>query len=168
MSGLFRGFGIKGLFEFDGEQEVPVVEPVEPKEPSAFECKDFNLIMVKIAGFPAWINADYEIRFKQLADYIRLGLLAQHIVRVDSFNCRKMRWSDSWSYHSFGQAIDINPDEFPAVNARIGDPARISIPAWYRQIIGYAKSIGFVWGGDWKTVYDPMHLQIGNTWHRNI
>lgn len=166
MSGLIRIL-FAGLSEYvdDGP---PLLTPVLPPEPAAaFACDDVRLVCVKIAGFNAWVNQDFVLTFQRLADYIRLANIATRIERVDSFCCRLMRWSSNWSYHSYGQAIDFNPDLFPAKEAAVGDPARYEIPAWYRSLVDYAKGLGFVWGGDWQAYYDPMHLQIGVRWPRN-
>lgn len=58
------------------------------------------------------------------------------------------------SYHLVGQALDfvpVNPDGSVNYNAY----GRTDIKA----CIEYAKSLGFGWGGDWKTLIDKPHLE---------
>lgn len=56
------------------------------------------------------------------------------------------------SYHNYGLALDF----CPIVNGKC---------AWerydlFKEIASIAKSIGFSWGGDWKTFVDQPHLQM--------
>lgn len=69
-----------------------------------------------------------------------------------SFNVRKMRTSNSWSHHSFGIAIDIDPAKNP-----MSKKLTTSLPSWY---IKCWKQAGFEWGGDWKNSKDSMHFEV--------
>lgn len=68
-------------------------------------------------------------------------------------NVRKGASQTMKSYHLVGQALDFVP-------AR---EAEVYWDGYYRndiqKAIGYAKSIGFEWGGDWKGFVDSPHLQ---------
>jgi len=68
----------------------------------------------------------------------------------------------SLSHHSYGVAIDINPDANPAVYwGYAPDP---SSPYYINAaIVQIWKRHGFYWGGDWSTAYfDPMHFSYTN------
>jgi hypothetical protein len=85
------------------------------------------------------------------------------------FNYRLMRSSNRLSYHSWGIAMDINPDDNPAI--RYDSAADKPVPfsdEWHRlrpramprAFIEAIKSAGFAWGGDWKTFADDMHFEL--------
>jgi len=57
------------------------------------------------------------------------------------------------SYHLVGQALDF----VPVINGKV-DWNGYSRPE-IKKAIAYAKSLGFTWGGDWKTLVDKPHLQ---------
>lgn len=59
------------------------------------------------------------------------------------------------SYHIVGQALDFVPaDKNGKVNWSGYNRADI------KQMIKYAKSLGFEWGGDWRSFPDAPHLQF--------
>jgi peptidoglycan LD-endopeptidase CwlK len=55
------------------------------------------------------------------------------------------------SYHNYGLAVDVAPVENGRVN-----------PNHYpqNQAVTVGKSLGWEWGGDWKTFKDRPHFQI--------
>ncbi len=59
------------------------------------------------------------------------------------------------SYHLVGQALDF----VPVINSR----GTISYSHYtkepFKSAINYAKSLGFEWGGEWKSFQDSPHLQ---------
>lgn len=74
------------------------------------------------------------------------------------FNYRKMRQGNSWSKHSWGIAIDLDP-------ARNGMNTPVSKAEFgkedYHPMIDIFKKHGFLWGGDlWKK--DCTHFEIGS------
>jgi len=69
-----------------------------------------------------------------------------------AFVFRKKRGSNKLSLHSYGIAIDINPQE----NAM---RTKGNMPEWFIQCM---KKYEFVWGGDWKSSKDPMHFQLAS------
>lgn len=83
------------------------------------------------------------------------------------FNFRHMRHNVHMplSYHSYGIAIDVNPDDnhatsWPPHNAP-WEAAWLaqwpkSVP---RGVVEAFKSCGFAWGGDWSGYCDPMHFE---------
>lgn len=83
-----------------------------------------------------------------------LNELEQSGYRINSvggYNLRNKRGSRSPSEHAFGNAIDINPSKNPMGNKFITDMPR--------NISDLAAKYGLSWGGDWKSVKDPMHFE---------
>jgi hypothetical protein len=106
------------------------------------------------------VNKAYVGKFLSVHDHIRLNspYILQFIQRIDSYNPRYIRGDGKvWSYHAYGQAVDINPSQFPAVKGR----ERYELPFWFECLVYIFKFYGFRWGGDWRTIFDPMHFEIG-------
>ncbi|WP_227397367.1 M15 family metallopeptidase [Jeotgalibacillus aurantiacus] len=64
------------------------------------------------------------------------------------------------SVHNYGLAVDYfltNED---------GTQAIWTVNTQWRRVAAIGKSLGFSWGGDWKSFYDPPHLEYtkGLTW----
>jgi D-alanyl-D-alanine carboxypeptidase-like protein/putative peptidoglycan binding protein len=76
--------------------------------------------------------------------------LAYNIVDggAQTYNCRMIAGSSSWSFHAWPVAIDINPGQ----NQR---GTRGNIPRWF--ITAFTVE-GFTWGGSWHFT-DPMHFE---------
>jgi len=88
---------------------------------------------------------------------------------TSAFNCRHKTNSTSWSEHSYGRAIDINPIQNPYVAGR-----EVSPPAGARYadrsldaegmittgdpVVEAFDAIGWGWGGAWRTVKDYQHF----------
>jgi hypothetical protein len=91
------------------------------------------------------------------------------IKKFACFNYRLMRSSNRLSYHSWGIAMDINPDENPALRYKRPEdkPVPFSDEWWEirpdampKSFVDAIKSVGFSWGGDWKTFADDMHFEL--------
>lgn len=89
---------------------------------------------------------------------------------TSGFNCRKITGGTSWSRHSWGVAIDLNPRENPYVNGstvlpyNTGDyvdrdhdrpgmlqPGSAAVRAF--------TSRDYEWGGTWRTIKDYQHFE---------
>ncbi|MFN8051271.1 MAG: M15 family metallopeptidase [Acidimicrobiales bacterium] len=90
-----------------------------------------------------------------------------HDDNTSAFFCRPATGATSWSQHSYGLAVDINPVENPYVKggrmvppnglpgrdaARPGTITASSLP------VAAMKRAGMVWGGTWKSLKDYMHF----------
>lgn len=139
---------LRNLFEKDEGGDMGTWQPEEL-------CRDFEKVTLQFAGKTITVNRQYAAQFTALDTWIKINNMEQYVTRVDSFACRHIRGGRSWSYHSYGQAIDINPDDFPMRTERY------TLPQWYTTLIDIAKTIGFRSGRDWQSIYDPMHLEIG-------
>lgn len=83
-----------------------------------------------------------------------LNELEQSGYRINSvggYNLRNKRNSNSPSEHAFGNAIDVNPLKNP-----MGKGFTTDMPL---NISDMAAKYGLSWGGDWKSVKDPMHFE---------
>jgi len=59
------------------------------------------------------------------------------------------------SFHSFGIAIDINPNKNPNYRPK-ETPCKTDMP---QELINILKNNGFRWGGEYKSVCDSMHFE---------
>lgn len=129
-------------------------------EPARWESD--NMTIVKVVGYdrPLFVN-------RSIAPFIVEGFRqcnalndGYKIVRLGFFNPRfKGTDSGALSLHSWGVAFDLNPDANPMVRVAKGEDRSVlkrDLPDAWIQIF---KSLGFVWGGDFKNHYDPMHFQ---------
>lgn len=74
---------------------------------------------------------------------------------VQTYNYRSKRGGGGLSTHSWGIAIDINPDRNPYQLGNWGDP-QTDIPP---NIVDIFRQYGFQWGGDWAGQRDAMHFE---------
>ena len=152
--------GLRNMFSgmSDYFQLFSISDPAVNQGIVQASCQDFDKYSFNFCGKIITVNRLYYNQFNALSEAIKSMGYDDNIVRVDSFNCRKMRGFGAWSYHSFGQAIDLNPSEFRMVS--LGD--KYQIPMWYNLITITAKNLGFRWGGDFSSRFNPMHFEIGS------
>jgi hypothetical protein len=67
-----------------------------------------------------------------------------------AYNYRLKKGGSSLSVHSWGAAIDLDPEH----NAFGGHSRRMPI-----AVVNAFKAEGWIWGGDWHQPADPMHFQ---------
>ncbi|MDQ3430804.1 MAG: M15 family metallopeptidase, partial [Actinomycetota bacterium] len=87
-----------------------------------------------------------------------------------AFNCRTVSGTSTWSQHSYGRAIDINPVQNPYVRGSVVQPDRgrryldrddvrrgmIVQPGPVRW--AFVKLIDWRWGGNWSSSKDYQHF----------
>jgi hypothetical protein len=89
---------------------------------------------------------------------------------TSAFNCRAVTGGTSFSQHSYGEAIDVNPVENPYV---LGDTvlppsgraylSRPDLPGVIHGgdvVVRAFESIGWSWGGYWRSPIDYQHFSL--------
>ncbi|WCO66580.1 M15 family metallopeptidase [Iamia majanohamensis] len=90
---------------------------------------------------------------------------------TSAFNCRPVAGTSTWSEHSRGTAIDINPIQNPYVSGSHVSPAagrdwtdRSSVvPGMITAgdpVVGAFAAIGWRWGGYWSSAKDYQHFSL--------
>jgi hypothetical protein len=123
--------------------------------------------------FRTMFDARFPIRRMRLVDVYRgdddRSMAADN---TSAFNCRKVTGGSAWSQHSYGWAIDINPVEnpyissggrvFPPSGAKYVDRSRRDRGMIHRGDVVYKAfiSIGWGWGGNWRSIKDYQHFSL--------
>jgi len=78
---------------------------------------------------------------------------------TSAFNCRPVAGTKTFSEHSYGTAIDINPKENPSASntTKLNTSIKGTITPAVVQIL---KTAGFKWGGDWTSKKDYQHFSV--------
>jgi hypothetical protein len=88
---------------------------------------------------------------------------------TSAFNCRPVTGGSSWSEHSYGWAVDVNPVQNPYVKGSTVQPAAgraytnrsTAAPGKIRSGDGVVKAFanrGWSWGGSWGSPKDYQHF----------
>lgn len=82
------------------------------------------------------------------------------------WNYRMVAGTNRVSEHAFGRAIDINPVQNPyfrsgrvSPEGAVYNPAAPGTLCADDTIVGFMKSLGWEWGGDWTDYKDYHHFQ---------
>ena len=86
-----------------------------------------------------------------------------------SYVCRAARGQKTWSQHAYGTAVDINPFHNPLVKRDLVIPELASAYADRADVrpgmhvrggaaVKAFASVGWEWGGDWRSSKDYMHF----------
>lgn len=86
-----------------------------------------------------------------------------------AYACRATRGTTTWSAHAYGLAVDVNPFTNPYVDDDLVLPELASAytrrdwrrPGMIRRgdvVTRAFADIGWTWGGDFRSVTDPMHF----------
>ena len=97
--------------------------------------------------------------------------LSMNANNTSAFNCRKVKGTEVWSQHSYGNAIDINPLWNPWVRGTVVDPPAAEAFVDRETIKPGMISAGDVvvrafeahdwkWGGDWTGKKDYQHFSV--------
>ena len=89
---------------------------------------------------------------------------------TSAFNCRATTGGTSFSEHSYGTAIDLNPVENPYVKGTTVLPAagrpfvdrspRPGVVVAGDAVVRAFAASGFSWGGSWQTLKDYQHFSV--------
>lgn len=88
------------------------------------------------------------------------GIAVKLIFGYTPYSPRKRTGPGGWaSWHEFGLAFDLNLTH----RKSLGDAKKhfVDDDATWRRIGAVAAEVGLVWGGSWRTTYDPFHFE----WH---
>lgn len=88
---------------------------------------------------------------------------------TSAFNCRPVAGTSTWSQHSYGRAVDVNPLVNPWVRGDTVDPAegrsyadrRNQVPGGIYAgdaVVQAFAAIGWTWGGTWSSAKDYQHF----------
>jgi poly-gamma-glutamate synthesis protein (capsule biosynthesis protein) len=86
---------------------------------------------------------------------------------TSAFNCRRVTGGSSWSEHSYGRAVDINPVQNPYVyRGTVAPPAGaayVDRTPHRKGMVGKKvrrafAAIGWEWGGSWRSRKDYQHF----------
>lgn len=92
---------------------------------------------------------------------------------TSAFNCRRVTGGTSYSEHSYGWAIDLNPVQNPYVKSSTVLPPSgrpwanrsLRVPGMVHPdgVVDRAfRAIGWYWGGRWTSLKDYQHLSLRN------
>ena len=107
-------------------------------------------------GVTAWVHRNYRENFQGFIN--ELEATGYNIHTLYGYSNRTIKTPDGKdtgrkSYHAYGAAIDINPQQNPFTKARL----ITDMPANISEI---AARYGIGWGGNWRSSKDPMHFSI--------
>ncbi|MBB4742435.1 hypothetical protein BJY16_005894 [Actinoplanes octamycinicus] len=88
---------------------------------------------------------------------------------TDAYACRPVRGRTSWSQHSYGLAVDINPFQNPYHRGKVvlpelatsyldRDDVRPGMIEPDGPVVRAFAAIGWKWGGDYRSLKDFMHF----------
>lgn len=121
--------------------------------------------------FRRLFEARFPIRRMRLVDHYGADdLRSMKADNTSAFNCRWRAGSPGvWSQHAYGRAIDVNPVENPFVvgnhvsppkGRRFVDRSKRRRGMIHRHdvVVRSFRSIGWEWGGTWRTTKDYQHF----------
>jgi hypothetical protein len=124
-----------------------------------------------VAVFRTLYDARWPIRSMRLVDDFGGSDDASMAAdNTSAFNCRTVTGGNSWSEHSYGEAIDLDPLENPYVSgstvlppaaARYLDrPDRPGVIHADDIPVRAFAAIGWTWGGSWTSPKDLQHFSL--------
>jgi hypothetical protein len=110
-------------------------------------------------------------RMENVAKYDADDDLSMAANNTSAFNCREITGGGGWSNHSYGRAIDVNPQINPYISAGgtvyppNGAPYVDRTPGQKGMIYAHDKTVlafeqrGWDWGGYWDSPIDYQHFE---------
>lgn len=114
-----------------------------------------NLISYNLFGSEVLINERVVPYLDHVQKEINDAKTGYNFSNIQTYNNRPKIGGGGRSLHSWGIAIDINPESNPYQRGNYGPP-QTDIP---EQVINIFKKYGFAWGGDWAGERDAMHFE---------
>lgn len=126
-----------------------------------------QLCSVELFGQPVMLSPPAAQAFSRVAVVLEALVpekphLRSYIVPLGGFTWRLVAGEERLSPHSFGIAVDLNPDKGPywrwaepQKRSHEGAIARAQYPP---EIVAAFEQYGFIWGGKWYE-YDLMHFE---------
>jgi hypothetical protein len=123
-----------------------------------------------VGVFKKLYNARFRIQRMHAIDYYHGSDAASMAANnTSAFNCRAVTGGSSWSQHSYGNAIDINPVQNPYVSGSSVQPAagrsylnrsvvRTGMIRGGDVVDRAFTAIGWSWGGRWSSPKDYQHF----------
>ncbi len=111
-----------------------------------------------VDAFKALFDQKFPIhKMVPIDQYQAVDALSVASDNTSAFNCRTVSGTKTFSEHSYGTAIDINPKENPLTTAKLDQTVKGAItPA----VVKIMKDAGFKWGGDWTSKKDYQHFSV--------
>lgn len=143
-------------YGFDGlahTGEMVVNADVVPQVVTAFR-------RIYVARFPVY-------RMRLVDDYRGSDAAVMAANDTSAFNCRRVTGGTSWSQHSYGRAVDLNPVQNPYVKGTTVEPTAgrsyVTRSPLRKGMVNSAvrsafSGVGWSWGGRWITLKDYMHF----------
>jgi hypothetical protein len=151
--------------KFESLDEVEVYVTLEPETgiqgntttangQSVGACDESQITTMTLFGHRVQINKAVVEELKRVDEaWNRMPVNTRYKVNsIGGYNCRKVAGKPNhWSEHAFGLALDINPSTNPYSREFKSD-----MPAEFINL--FTSTAGWVWGGSWINVKDPMHF----------
>jgi N-acetyl-anhydromuramyl-L-alanine amidase AmpD len=112
-----------------------------------------------VAAFKALFEQRFPInQMIPIDSYQANDALSVSADNTSGFNCRAVSGTKTFSEHSYGTALDINPKENPSGSAvlKAGTGKGVVTPT----IAKIFKDLGFTWGGEWTSKKDYQHFSV--------
>lgn len=114
-----------------------------------------NLVSYNLFGNEVSVNNIITPYLDNIQKEVIAAKTGYNFNNLTTYNYRAKIGGGGRSLHSWGIAIDINPESNPYQPGNYGPP-QTDIPP---QIIDIFKKYGFAWGGDWPGERDAMHFE---------
>lgn len=158
---LFAGFGFGVYFYLRATGVIKtgaeaIIGCQSSKQISQFFGKPgSNLVSYNLFGSEIMVHELLSPYLDQIQKEVNAAKTGYNFTNITSYNYRSKTGGGGRSLHSWGIAIDINPESNPYQRGNYGPPES-DIPI---QIVNIFKKYGFAWGGDWPGERDPMHFE---------
>ncbi len=122
-------------------------------------CFDSDIVSMKLFGLPFKVHKSIEPSLKRINSaweikggnsFYKIPASKGSAESMGGYVCRTAKNSNKLSWHAYGLAIDINPDENPYQS-----DLKTDMPPAFVKLF---TDEGFGWGGAWKSKKDAMHF----------